>query len=162
MLSRTKLIYLQTGLIETQVFSIQTKQVKLNTMKAVGHNKKGDATTLIEFEAEAPKLGPHDLLVEVKGVSIKNPVDYKVRELFEPEAGTPARIIGWDAAGVVKEVGEQVSKFTVGDEVFYAGEFTRPGSNAELQAVDERITGKEPKSLSFADAAAFPLTSITA
>lgn len=131
-----------------------------SAMKAVGHNKKGDETTLVEFEAEAPKVGPHDLLVQVKGVSV-NPVDYKVREWFEPEEGTPARILGWDAAGIVKEVGDKVSKFAVGDEVFYAGEFTRPGTNAELQAVDERIAGKKPSTLSFADAAAFPLTSIT-
>ncbi len=134
-------------------------------MKAIGYKHAGPITApdaLIEFEAETPKLGPRDLLVGVRGISV-NPVDVKVRSMPQlgPEKGQ-TKIIGYDAAGVVREVGSAVGKFKVGDEVFYAGDFTRPGTNSELHAVDERIVGKKPKSLGFAEAAGFPLTSITA
>ncbi|BAX82488.1 zinc-binding alcohol dehydrogenase family protein [Labilibaculum antarcticum] len=134
-------------------------------MKAIGYKQAGAITaknSLIDFETGIPEVGVRDLLVEVKGISV-NPVDVKIRAMaqFGPEEGQN-KIIGWDAAGIVREVGSEVSKFKVGDEVFYAGEFTRAGSNAEFQAVDERIVGKKPKSLDFAEAAGFPLTSITA
>lgn len=128
-------------------------------MKAVAYSQAGDAGVLHNIETETPQPGPLDLLVEVRAISV-NPVDTKIRGNVSPESG--AKIIGWDAAGVVKAVGSDVSKFKVGDEVFYAGDLTRPGSNAEFQVVDERIVGKKPASLSFADAAALPLTSITA
>lgn len=131
-------------------------------MKAIGYKQAGpiDADdALIEFEAETPELRPHDLLVEVRGISV-NPVDVKVRAGQSPDSGT--KIIGYDAAGIVKQVGSDVSMFKVGDEVFYAGDITRPGTNAELHAVDERIVGKKPTSLGFAEAAGMPLTSITA
>ena len=131
-------------------------------MKAIGYNQAGPISapdSLIEFEAEKPKLDPHDLLVEVRGISV-NPVDVKVRAAMSPEKGT--KVIGYDAAGVVQEIGSNVSKFKVGDEVYYAGDLTRPGTNSQLHAVDERIVGKKPKSLGFAEAAGFPLTSITA
>ena len=104
-------------------------------------------------------MGPRDLLVEVRGISV-NPVDVKVRASMAPEKGT--KIIGYDATGVVRDVGSGVSKFQVGDEVFYAGDLTRRGTNSEFHAVDERIVGKKPKTLGFAEAAGFPLTSITA
>lgn len=134
-------------------------------MKAIGYKKAGPITApdaLIEFETATPQTGERDLLVEVKGISV-NPVDVKIRAMsqFGPEEGK-TKIIGWDAAGIVREVGNKVSKFKVGDEVFFAGEFTRPGSNAQFQTVDERIVGLKPKSLGFAEAAGFPLTSITA
>ncbi len=131
-------------------------------MKAIGYKKAGPITApeaLIEFEAEAPEPGPRDLLVEVRGISV-NPVDIKVRSKMAPDKGF--KIIGYDAAGVVRQVGSEVAKFKTGDEVFYAGDLTRPGTNAELHLVDERIVGKKPKSLGFAEAAGFPLTSITA
>lgn len=131
-------------------------------MKAIGYNQAGPITApdaLIEFETETPELAPRDLLVEVRGISV-NPVDVKVRSNMSPEQGT--KVIGFDAAGVVQQVGSDVSKFKVGDEVFYAGDITRPGTNSELHAVDERIVGRKPKSLEFAEAAGFPLTSITA
>ncbi|MGZ2371549.1 zinc-binding alcohol dehydrogenase family protein [Ancylomarina sp. YFZ004] len=131
-------------------------------MKAIGYNQTGPITApdaLIQFEAAIPQLGSHDLLVEVRGISV-NPVDTKVRTLMAPENGT--KVIGYDAAGVVREVGSDVNKFKVGDEVYYAGDITRPGTNAELHTVDERIVGKKPKSLGFAEAAGLPLTSITA
>ncbi|NEP12373.1 MAG: zinc-binding alcohol dehydrogenase family protein [Symploca sp. SIO2C1] len=131
-------------------------------MKAIGYNQARPITApeaLIEFEAEIPELQPHDLLVEIRGISV-NPVDVKVRSKMASENGT--KVIGYDAAGVVQQVGSNVSKFKVGDEVFYAGDITRPGTNSKLHAVDERIVGKKPKSLSFAEAAGFPLTSITA
>ncbi len=114
---------------------------------------------MIEFEEDTPRLKPYDLLVEVRGISI-NPVDIKVRTNVAPEKG--AKIIGYDAAGVVKETGSQVSRFKIGDAVFYAGDITRPGTNSEFHAVDERIVGKKPASLDFAEAAGLPLTSITA
>jgi len=131
-------------------------------MKAIGYNKTGPITepdSLIEFETNKPKLGPRDLLVEIHGISV-NPVDVKVRVRMEPKIGT--KIIGYDASGVVREIGRDVSTFKVEDEVFYSGDLTRPGTNSELHSVDERIVGKKPKSLGFAEAAGFPLTSITA
>jgi zinc-binding alcohol dehydrogenase family protein len=131
-------------------------------MKAIGYNQSGPITAadaLIEFETATPEIGGHDLLVEVRGISM-NPVDVKVRANMGPEKGT--KVIGYDAAGIVREVGSDVSKFKEGDEVFYAGDLTRPGTNSELHAVDERIVGLKPQSLDFAEAAAFPLTSITA
>ncbi len=131
-------------------------------MKAIGYKKPGPISApdaLIEFEAETPELRLRDLLVEVRGISV-NPVDVKVRESAPVEKGN--KVIGYDAAGVVRQVGSAVSKFKVGDEVYYAGDITRPGTNSELHAVDERIVGKKPQSLGFAEAAGFPLTSITA
>lgn len=131
-------------------------------MKAIGYTKSGgiaDRDSLIEFEADKPELGPRDLLVEVRGIAV-NPVDVKVRVRMAPENGP--KVIGYDAAGVVQEVGSGVSLFKEGDEVFYSGDLTRPGTHSELHAVDERIVGKKPRSLGFAEAAGFPLTSITA
>ena len=131
-------------------------------MKAVGFTKAGaiDAPdSLIDFEADMPAVGARDLLVEVHAVSV-NPVDTKIRANVGPESGT--KIIGYDASGVVTQVGSDVSKYKVGDEVFYAGDLTRSGTNSEFHVVDECIVGIKPKSLSFADAAGMPLTSITA
>ncbi|MDB4777977.1 zinc-binding alcohol dehydrogenase family protein [bacterium] len=131
-------------------------------MKAIGYKLAGSISepdALIEFEMETPEIGPRDLLVEVRGISV-NPVDVKVRASIPPENNT--KVIGYDAAGVVRQIGGDVRRFSVGDEVFYAGDITRPGTNSELHAVDERIVGKKPSSLGFAEAAGFPLTSITA
>lgn len=113
---------------------------------------------LIDISLPRPTPGPRDLLVEVRAVSV-NPVDTKVR------AGTITKepiILGWDATGIVREVGAEVTLFQPGDEVFYAGSIARPGSYSEFHLVDERIVGHKPHSLSAADAAALPLTSITA
>ncbi|MFC7290438.1 zinc-binding alcohol dehydrogenase family protein [Hirschia litorea] len=131
-------------------------------MRAIGYKAAGpvsDKFALVEFQAELPSLGPRDLLVEVRGVSV-NPVDVKVRTKAQPENGT--RILGFDAAGTVKKIGAEVSHFKVGDDVFYAGDITRQGSNAEFQAVDEQIVGRKPQNLGFAEAAGMPLTAITA
>ncbi|MDM9629118.1 zinc-binding alcohol dehydrogenase family protein [Rhizobium sp. S152] len=117
-------------------------------------------TSLIDVDLPTPEAGGHDLLVEVKAVSV-NPVDVKVRAGVAPD-GTEFKVLGWDAAGIVKAVGPDVTLFNVGDEVFYAGAINRPGSNAEFHLVDERIVGRKPKVLDFAAAAALPLTSITA
>ncbi|QXE10318.1 MULTISPECIES: zinc-binding alcohol dehydrogenase family protein [Pseudomonas] len=114
--------------------------------------------SLIDTEIPVPSPGPRDLLVEVLAVSV-NPVDTKVR------AGTftkEPKILGWDAAGVVRSVGSEVTLFQPGDEVFYAGSIARTGSYSEYHLVDERIVGHKPRSLTAADAAALPLTSITA
>lgn len=132
-------------------------------MKALGYSEQGPVTTagsVVEFVAPDPQPGPKDLLVDVRGVSV-NPVDFKVRANRPPPEGDP-KILGWDAAGIVKAVGSEVTLFKPGDEVMYAGEFTRDGSNAELQLVDERLVGRKPSKLDFAEAAALPLTSITA
>ena len=134
----------------------------MTTMKAIGHTEACsiDAeNALIEFETDIPGPGPNDLLVDVRGISM-NPVDVKVRSWMQPEGGP--RILGWDAAGVVTAVGSEVSRFKPGDEVYYAGDLMRPGSNAEFQLVDERIAGRKPSSLGFTEAAGIPLTAITA
>jgi NADPH:quinone reductase len=110
-------------------------------------------------EIAEPPCGPLDLLVRVKAFAF-NPVDYKIRQ--SRDATDAPVILGWDAAGVVEAVGSEVSGVSAGDEVFYAGDLTRPGSYAELQAVDHRLVSLKPRSLSFADAAALPLTSLTA
>jgi zinc-binding alcohol dehydrogenase family protein len=117
---------------------------------------------LDEDVPEPPAPAGHDVLVRVRAVSV-NPLDTKVRrDRYHGAARGDARILGWDAAGVVQAVGEAVQAYKVGDEVYYAGSILRPGSNAELQLVDERIVGRKPRSLDFAQAAALPLTSITA
>ena len=131
-------------------------------MKAIGYTNAGSisaASALIEFETNIPKPGPNDLLVDVRGISV-NPVDVKLRASTQPEDGP--RILGFDAAGIVTEVGSAVTRFQPGDEVFYAGDITRPGTNAQYHVVDEHIVGRKPTSLEFTAAAAMPLTSITA
>jgi zinc-binding alcohol dehydrogenase family protein len=132
-------------------------------MKAVGYRKPlpiEDPESLLDVEVPKPEAKGRDLLVEVKAVSV-NPVDTKVRASAKPE-GSEYKILGWDAAGVVKQVGSESTLFKVGDEVYYAGSIARPGTNAEFHLVDERIVGKKPKSLNFVHAAALPLTTITA
>jgi len=131
-------------------------------MKAVGYLKNGpiDATdSLVDFDTDEPVPAARDLLVSVKAISV-NPVDTKIRNNVAPESGH--KIIGWDVSGVVKSVGSEVSNFKPGDEVFYAGALDRAGANSELHVVDERIVGRKPESLSHSEAAALPLTSITA
>jgi zinc-binding alcohol dehydrogenase family protein len=115
--------------------------------------------SLINIEMDVPQPRHHDLLVEVKAVSV-NPTDVKIRRYDDP-LGVP-RILGFDAAGIVRGVGHEVTQFGVGDEVYYCGVPNRPGSNAEFQLVDERIAGRKPKSLGFAESAALPLTGLTA
>lgn len=131
-------------------------------MKAIAYTQHGlpatDAASLVEIDLPKPVPGARDLLVEVKAVSV-NPVDTKIRR---NAAVTEPRVLGWDAVGIVRGVGSEVSLFKEGDEVFYAGSLTRPGSNSEFHLVDERIVGIKPKSLGYADAAAIPLTAITA
>jgi zinc-binding alcohol dehydrogenase family protein len=132
-------------------------------MKAVGYQRNlpiDHPEALMDITLPEPQVDGHDLLVEVKAVSV-NPVDYKIRAGRAPAEGEWA-VIGWDAAGVVRAVGPQVTLFQPGDRVWYAGDISRAGSNAELQRVDERIVGHMPASLDFAHAAALPLTSITA
>ncbi len=132
-------------------------------MRAIGYKSSKPITetdALFDFELPMPEAKGHDLLVEVRAVSV-NPVDTKIRRNQPPENGQ-TRVLGFDAAGIVKAVGESVTLFRPGDEVFYAGAINRPGSNSEFHLVDERIVGKKPKTLSFEEAAALPLTAITA
>ncbi|MEP2171021.1 zinc-binding alcohol dehydrogenase family protein [Polaribacter sp.] len=132
-------------------------------MKAIGYKENlpiDNVNSLQDIKLETPKAKGRDILVEIKAISV-NPADYKVRAGM-PVEGDDWKVIGWDATGIVKEVGEDVTLFNVGDEVWYAGDFTRQGSYAEYQVVDERIVGKKPSSLSFAEAAALPLTTLTA
>jgi len=119
-----------------------------------------DPQSLLDMELPAPVPGPHDLLVRVHAVSV-NPVDTKQRAARPQVEATP-RVLGFDAAGTVQAVGAEVRGFTVGDQVYYAGDVTRPGSNAEQQLADARIVARKPASLTLADAAALPLTAITA
>ena len=128
-------------------------------MKAIGYNTTGPAEVLEMLEIERPAPGPRDLLVEVKGISV-NPVDVKLRALSGPEGGP--KVLGFDAAGVVVELGAEVSDFALGDEVFYAGDVTRAGTNAAFHTVDSRIVGRKPETLDFVEAAGLPLTAITA
>ncbi len=131
-------------------------------MQAIGFREClpiDDPRSLQDIDLPDPQPGPRDLLVEVKAVSV-NPVDVKLRARMAPDDGY--RVLGFDAAGVVRAVGSAVTLFRPGDEVFYAGDINRPGTNAELHLVDERIVGRKPASLGFADAAALPLTAITA
>jgi zinc-binding alcohol dehydrogenase family protein len=132
-------------------------------MKAVGYRNNGAIDrddALLDLELPRPTPSGRDLLVEVQAVSV-NPVDTKVRKAAAPEAGQ-VRVLGFDAVGIVRETGADASLFKVGDAVWYAGAIDRPGSNSEFQLVDERIVGLKPKSLAPADAAALPLTAITA
>ena len=132
-------------------------------MKAIGYRTSlpiTDEQSLIDLELPDPQPGPRDILVSVRAVSV-NPVDVKQRARVAPPPGE-ARILGFDAAGVVVAVGADVSLFAPGDEVFYAGAIDRPGSDSELHLVDERLVGHKPASLTFAQAAALPLTSIAA
>ncbi|MBC8493986.1 MAG: zinc-binding alcohol dehydrogenase family protein [Candidatus Thioglobus sp.] len=124
-------------------------------MQAIGYNGK----SFVEFEHSLNKPQGRDLLIEVKAISI-NPIDSKVKQTVV-DASSP-KILGFDCAGVVRSVGDQVSFFKVGDEVYYAGDITRDGSNATHQLVDERIVALKPTTLDFSQAAALPLTSITA
>jgi zinc-binding alcohol dehydrogenase family protein len=119
-----------------------------------------DPQSLFDTELPTPLPGAHDLLVRVEAISV-NPVDTKVRAPKAEVEQTP-RVLGWDAAGVVEAIGPSVTRFKPGDEVYYAGDITRPGSNSQFQLVDERIVGHKPRTLSFAEAAALPLTTITA
>ena len=128
-------------------------------MKAVAHTTK-DIASLADIELPKPAPAGRDLLVKVEAVSV-NPVDTK-RRADPAKADDKARVLGWDAAGTVVAVGKEASLFRVGDAVYYAGDVTRPGCNSEFHLVDERIVGAKPKSLDFAQAAALPLTSITA
>ena len=132
-------------------------------MKAVAYRASlpiAETLSLIDIELPDPQVSGHDLLVQVKAVSV-NPVDCKFRMRTPPPPGE-ANVLGWDASGVVQAVGSEVTLFKPGDEVWYAGSIIRPGTNSELHLVDERIVGHKPKSLSHAQAAAMPLTSITA
>ncbi len=132
-------------------------------MKAVGLYRYlpiDHPESLVDVELDKPEPTDRDLLVEVKAIAV-NPVDAKVRAPKDTVEAIP-RVLGWDAAGVVAGVGPHAELFQPGDEVFYAGDITRPGSNAEFQLVDERIVGHKPKSLDFPQAASLPLTAITA
>lgn len=134
----------------------------MSKMKAVGlykHLPVDHEESLIDLELDKPKAEGRDLLVRVEAVGV-NPVDYKVRANGDTE--TEAKVLGWDVAGVVVETGAETSLFKKGDHVYYAGDITRQGGNSEFHLIDERIVGKKPASLSFAESAALPLTTITA
>ena len=132
-------------------------------MKAVGLYRYlpiENEQSLVDVQIDRPQPTGKDLLINVRAISV-NPVDTKVRAPKNETETTP-RILGWDAAGEVIAVGPDVESYAVGDQVFYAGDITRPGSNSEYQLVDERIVGKKPTSLTYDKAAALPLTGITA
>ena len=132
-------------------------------MKAVGYSKSlpiNDPESLTDFDLPQPIATGHDLLVKVKAIAV-NPVDYKIRQRVSPAEGE-YKVLGWDAVGEVVATGEVATRFKPGDVVYYAGDLNRQGSNAEYQLVDERLVGTKPKSLSDAEAAALPLTAITA
>jgi NADPH2:quinone reductase len=132
-------------------------------MKAVAYQKAGPITSpeaLVDVELDTPVAEGHDLLVRIQAVSV-NPVDTKIRSNVSAD-NNQWKTLGWDAVGIVEAIGDQVSQFKVGDAVWYAGALNRQGSNSELQLVDERIVGHKPKTLEPREAAALPLTAITA
>ena len=132
-------------------------------MKAIGYLQPqaiNHPESLVDLSLPTPEPGPRDLLVRVAAISV-NPVDTKVRVNRMPQPGQP-EVLGWDAAGTVEALGEAVEGFAVGDRVYYAGAINRPGTNAELHAVDHRLVARAPARLSDAEAAALPLTAITA
>lgn len=134
-------------------------------MKAIGFKKSlpvSDPESFIEFETDKPTPLGKDILVKIEAISV-NPVDYKIRQnsLTDKTQNEP-KIIGWDAVGIVEEIGNKVTLFKKGDKVFYAGDITKPGSNQEYQLVDERIVGFAPQKLTVEEAVAMPLTSLTA
>lgn len=131
-------------------------------MKAVGYKTPGSIDrddALVDIELDTPTADGRDLLVRVEAVSV-NPVDTKVRSKMAPDGEW--RVLGFDAAGVVESVGPGAQNFKPGDEVYYAGSIARPGTNSEFHLVDERIVGRRPSRLGAAEAAALPLTAITA
>lgn len=134
-------------------------------MKAIGFKTSlpiSEPNSFIEFETEKPSPVGHELLVKIKAIAV-NPVDFKIRQNAAKDSTLEQpKIIGWDASGIVEAVGENVTLFNVGDEVYYAGDITKPGCNAEFQLIDERIVGKKPKTLTDEAAAAMPLTALTA
>ncbi|WP_431840521.1 zinc-binding alcohol dehydrogenase family protein [Gordonia hongkongensis] len=132
---------------------------EMTALVAVAADCVEDPSAFAEATMPVPAPRPHDLLVEVRAVSV-NPVDTKVRAGLRDS--DPPRVLGFDAAGIVVGIGDEVSRFAVGDEVYYAGSIDRPGTNAEFHLVDERIVGRKPSSLDFGAAAALPLTTITA
>jgi zinc-binding alcohol dehydrogenase family protein len=132
-------------------------------MKAVAYRTAGPIEaegSLTDVELDRPKASGRDILVEVAAISV-NPVDTKIRKGASAEAGQ-WKVLGWDAVGRVVETGDKVTLFKPGDEVFYAGSLIRPGANSQFHLVDERIVGHKPKSIANAEAAALPLTAITA
>ena len=136
----------------------------MTSMKAIGARKflpSSDPSCLVEFVAKDPRSGPGDLIVRIHACAV-NPVDTKIRKSLGETVHEPPRILGWDAAGTVVEVGSEVRDFKVGEEVYYAGDLTRSGCNAELHAVDARLVARKPRNWSFEEAAAVPLAGITA
>lgn len=131
----------------------------MHAIAALEFRPADDPSSLVDIDLPEPETRPADLLVRVEAVSV-NPVDFKQRRLAR--SSDAPRVLGYDAAGVVEAVGPGARGFEVGDRVWYAGDITRPGTNADLHAVDHRIVGHAPVSLSFADAAALPLTALTA
>ena len=132
-------------------------------MKAVGYRHSlpiQDASSLMDVEVPRPLPSGRDLLVRVLAISV-NPVDAKMRLRSAPQDGLH-RVLGWDASGIVEDVGREATLFNRGDAVFYAGAIDRQGTNAEFHLVDERLVGPKPRSLSHAESAAVPLTAITA
>ncbi|EKY3193752.1 zinc-binding alcohol dehydrogenase family protein [Cronobacter turicensis] len=130
------------------------------SVKAIAVNPQAPQH-FIEITQPMPQPGEYDLLVEVKAVSI-NPVDTKVHASLQKNGLQEPRVLGWDASGVVTAIGSKVSGFKPGDEVYYAGDITRSGSNTSHQLIDSRIVGHKPRTLSWAAAAAIPLTALTA
>ncbi|MET0935275.1 MAG: zinc-binding alcohol dehydrogenase family protein [Luteibacter sp.] len=131
-------------------------------MKAIAYRQPlpiGESNSLLDIELPKPQATGRDLLVQVEAISV-NPVDTKIRRNTDPEGND--KVLGWDVAGTVVAVGPEVRRFKVGDAVWYAGALDRPGANSEFHVVDERLAGRKPSTLGMAEAAALPLTTITA
>jgi len=154
-------VQLTINIISNEIF---VRRIKVNKyMKAVGYERClpiSDDDSLQDVELNVPEAKGNDILVAVKAISV-NPVDYKIRQNRSPK-NNEWEVLGWDVAGIIESVGPDVENFKLGDDVFYAGSLTKPGANSEYHLVDERLVGKMPDKLNYAESAALPLTTITA
>ena len=154
-------IRVQNQLIRPKLIKGMKNMAKMKAVGIYDHLPIDHQDSLVDLTVEKPTPTDHDLLVEVKAISV-NPIDTKVRKRKPQTNETYPKILGWDVAGVVQETGKACTLFQKGDPVFYAGDLTRPGGNSQFHVVDERIVGKMPNRLSFTEAAALPLTGLTA
>jgi NADPH:quinone reductase len=138
----------------------RTQEAPMKAVALTRYLPIDDPQSLVDVELPKPPIGEHDLLVRVEAVSV-NPIDTKLRSP-KPQVESQPRVLGFDAAGVIEALGASVKGFKAGDEVYYAGDVTRAGSNAQYQAVDARVVAHRPRKLNMAESAALPLTSITA
>jgi len=132
-------------------------------MKAAHINQYGNIDKLIIGEVKKSEITEEQVLIKVVAAGV-NPVDFHIRNgmLAETNTHTLPLVIGWDAAGIITEVGRQVTDLSIGDEVYVYTPLTEQGTQAEFVAVDANLVAHKPKSLSYIESAAMPLAALTA